>query len=99
MVQYDPTRPSPCLTIFVANALIRIGASSPETSLIRSGVRTERVGMRHGDDIVAAIDKMNLAGDAGREVREQVESGAAQLVERHAAMQRRMALLEGEHET
>src|SRR5260370_5391393 len=69
------------------------------TSLVRGDIRPERVGMRHGDDIVAAIDKMNLAGDAGREVREQVESGAAKLVERHAAMQRRMALLEGEHET
>src|SRR6516162_5296630 len=55
--------------------------------------------MRHGDDIVAGIDKMNLAGDAGREIRKQVESGAAEVVECHAAMQRRMALLEGEHKT
>src|SRR5258707_10264178 len=69
------------------------------TSLVRTGISPERVGMWHGDDIVAAIDKMNLAGDAGREVREQVESGAAKLFERDAAMQRRMALLEGEHET
>src|SRR5260370_18750684 len=66
---------------------------------IRTGIGPERVGMGHGDDVVAAIDKMNLAGDAGREVREQVESGAAKLFECHAAMQRRMALLECEHET
>src|SRR5215470_2736891 len=54
--------------------------------------------MRHGDDIVAAIDKMNLAGDARREVRKQVESSTAEFIERHAAVQRRMALLECEHE-
>src|SRR5260370_13204473 len=78
----------------------KVARKSPRrTSLVRTAISPERVGMRHGDDIVAAIDKMNLAGDARREGREQVESGAAKLFERHAAMQRRMALLEGEHET
>src|SRR6266853_1154855 len=61
------------------------------------GIRLEGVGMRHGDDVVAAIDEMDLAGDAGREVGEEVEAGAAELVEGNAAAQRRMALLEAEH--
>jgi hypothetical protein len=47
---------------------------------------SECIGMGHGNNIVAGIDKMNLAGDTGREVREQVKSGTTELVERHSAM-------------
>ena len=60
-------------------------------------IRAQRVGMRHGDDVVAGIDEVDFAGDAGGKIREQIKPGAAEIVERHAAMQRRMALLEGEH--
>ena len=35
-------------------------------------VGLERGRVRHGDDVVAGIDEMNVAGDAGREVREQI---------------------------
>jgi hypothetical protein len=38
------------------------------TSLIRASINPQRIGMRHSDDIVAAIDKMDLARHAGREI-------------------------------
>ena len=53
--------------------------------------------MRHGDDVVAGIDEVDVAGDAGRQIRKKVERSAADLVERDTAAQRRMALLEAEH--
>src|SRR5579883_416239 len=53
--------------------------------------------MRHGDDVVAGIDEVDFAGDAGREIGQKIKPGAAELVERYAAMQRRMTLLESEH--
>src|SRR5262245_49354459 len=62
--------------------------------LVRRGLVFERGRMRHGDDIVAGIHEVDLAGDAGREVGEEIERGAPDLVERDAAAQRRMALLE-----
>src|SRR5262245_49963697 len=52
---------------------------------VRRGLVLERGGMRHGDDVVAGIDEVDLAGDAGREVGEEIERGAADLVQRHAA--------------
>ena len=70
-------------------------ASAPFAALAL--VHLERVGMRHGDDVVAGIDEMDVAGDAGRQIRKQIERGAADLLERHAAPQRRVALLESEH--
>src|SRR5438270_11109983 len=56
----------------------------------------ERVGVRHGDDVVARVDEVNVAGDAARKVREQIERGSADLVERYAAAERRVPLLERE---
>jgi len=53
--------------------------------------------MRHCDDVVAGIDEVDFAGDAGGEIREQIKPRAAEVFQRHAAVQRRMALLEGEH--
>src|SRR5262245_5893592 len=41
---------------------------------------------------------MYLAGDAAGELREQINASTAKLRQRHAPMQRRMLLLEGEHE-
>jgi hypothetical protein len=38
------------------------------TSLVRTSINPQRIGMRHSDDIVAAIDKMDLARHAGREI-------------------------------
>ena len=35
-----------------------------------TAIALERVGLRHGDDVVAAIDEVHLAGDAGRQVRQ-----------------------------
>src|SRR4029077_21028653 len=60
-------------------------------------IGTQGVRMRHGNDIIAGIDKVNFAGDAGRKVGEKIEPGAAEVVERNAAMQRRVALLERKH--
>src|SRR5271154_1054970 len=47
--------------------------------LLLRGVRLEGVRVRHRDDVVAGIDEMDFAGDAGREVGEKVEPGAAEV--------------------
>ena len=47
----------------------------------------------HADDIVAGIDMVGLAGDAGGEVGEQIEPGAADLIEGDVAPQRRVVLV------
>ena len=47
---------------------------------------------RHRDDVVAGIDIVDLAGDAARQIRQQIERGAAELIQRHAAAERRMLL-------
>src|ERR1700730_18799012 len=65
--------------------------------LVRRSFVLERGRMRHGDDVVAGIDEVDVAGDAGGEVREQIERGTTDLVQRHAPAQGRVALLEGEH--
>ena len=46
--------------------------------------RLERVGMRHGDDVIAAVDVMRVAGHAGGEVGQKVERGGADLLQGHA---------------
>src|SRR5262249_24149160 len=56
----------------------------------------ERTDARHGDGRVAAIDKMYFARDRSRQVRQKIERGAADLIERRRAAHRRMALLEME---
>src|SRR5262245_11174962 len=68
-----------------------------DSALVRRGFVLERGGMRHSDDVVAGIDEVDIAGDAGGEVREQIERGTPDLVQRHAPAQWRVALLEGEH--
>ena len=52
---------------------------------------------RHRDDVVAGIDIMDFAGDAAGQIRQQIQRRAAEFVERHAAAERRMLLLEREH--
>ena len=60
--------------------------------------RPERLGIGHGDDVVAGIHEVDVAGDAGRQVGEEIERGAADLFDRYRAAQRRVALLEIEHQ-
>src|ERR1700688_3888971 len=60
-------------------------------------VGPQGIGVRHGDDIVAGIDEMDLAGDAAREIREQIKSGAAEIVKAPPASERGVPLLEREH--
>src|SRR5580704_1027022 len=62
-------------------------------------IGAQRLGVRHGDDVVAGIDEVNFPGHARRKAGEQIKSGAAQIVERDTAMQRRVTLLKGEHRT
>src|SRR5437763_1608558 len=63
--------------------------------LARAGftVVLQCVRMRHGDDIVARIDKMDVTGDPGRKIGQQIECRAADFLKRNAATKGRMALL------
>src|SRR5690606_4475839 len=47
----------------------------------------------HADDVVAGIDMMNFAGDSGRQVRQQVEPGAADILDGDVAAQRAVILV------
>src|ERR1700726_489700 len=86
----DASAPPPRCTAATTN-----DAPGFKTLLLRR-ILPERIGMRHGDDVVAGIDEMDLAGDPGGEVGQEVEPGAAEVVEGDAATQRRMALLKAE---
>jgi hypothetical protein len=48
----------------------------------------QRVRLRHGDDVVAGIDEMDFAGDAGRQIRQEIQASAAQFLQRDAAAER-----------
>ncbi len=52
-----------------------------------------RVGMLHADDVVAGIDMMHFAGDAARQVGEQIHRRVAHLLDRHGAPQRRVVFV------
>src|SRR6266852_8284335 len=52
-----------------------------------------RVGMLHPDNVIAAVDVVNLAGNAAREIREEIYRGIADLLDRHSAPQRRIVLV------
>src|SRR5262249_19318606 len=60
-------------------------------------IGAQRVRVRHGDDVIAAVDEMDFSSHAGRQVGEQVQRGAAKFLQRHPAMERRMPLLKGKH--
>src|SRR3546814_19745046 len=47
----------------------------------------------HADDVVARIDMMDLAGNAAGEVAEQIQPGAADILDRHVALHRRVELV------
>ena len=47
----------------------------------------------HADDMVAAIDVVHLAGDAGGQVREQIDAGAADLLDGDVARERGIELV------
>src|SRR5262249_62392766 len=57
----------------------------------------QRVRLRHGDDVVAGIDEMDFARDAGRQIRQEIQTSSTQLLQGDASAKRRMFLLEGEH--
>src|SRR5262245_28675508 len=57
----------------------------------------ERIGLRHGNDVISGVDKVNLSGDACREIRQEIKPGASQFLQRDATAERRMSLLECEH--
>src|SRR5947207_529466 len=47
----------------------------------------------HANDVIAAVDMMDLAGDARRQIAQQIESGAADILDRGIALQRRIVLI------
>src|SRR5262245_54784921 len=51
------------------------------------------VGMLHPYDVIAAVDVVNLAGHAAREIREEIYRGIADLLDRHGAPQRSIVLV------
>src|SRR5262249_19619925 len=57
----------------------------------------ERIGLRHGNDVISGVDKVNLSGDACREIRQEIKPGAPQFLQSDATAERRMSLLECEH--
>src|SRR3954464_6397891 len=65
----------------------------PAISLLLHDGDVGRVGALHADDMVAAIDMVNLAGDPGRQIAEQIHPGAADLLDRDVALQRRIELV------
>src|SRR5580700_10135086 len=53
---------------------------------------------RHGDDVVARIDEVDLARHPFREARQQIDSGPADVFNCDRAPERRMVALKVEHE-
>src|SRR5262245_8810915 len=49
--------------------------------------------MLHPDDVISGIDVVNLAGDATRQIAEEIHGGIADFFDRHAAAQRRIVLV------
>ena len=100
-----PSRPS--FDAYIARCMARpafqraekiaAGDSSRGASLTSVAVAFRLFRPRHRDDVVAGIDEVDFAGDAAGEIRQQIQRRAAELVERDAAAERRMLLLEGEH--
>src|SRR3954471_1655603 len=52
-----------------------------------------RVDGLHADDVIAAIDVVDLAGDGGRQIAQQVDAGAADIIDRDVALQRGVVLV------
>src|SRR5437016_2414354 len=51
------------------------------------------VGAFHADDVIPAIDVMHLAGDPGRQIAQQINPGAADILDRDVALQWRIELV------
>src|SRR5438067_7647522 len=51
------------------------------------------VGTLHADDMVAAVDMMHLAGNPRRQIAQQINAGAADLLNRDVALQWRIELV------
>src|SRR5690242_16560187 len=52
-----------------------------------------RVDGFHADDMIAAIDVVNLAADPGRQVAQQIDAGTADILDRDIALERRVQLV------
>src|SRR5215467_1705271 len=52
-----------------------------------------RVDGFHSDHVITAIDMVDLAGDPGREIAQKIEAGAADILDRHVALQWRIVLV------
>src|SRR6266568_688200 len=51
------------------------------------------VGAFHADDVIAAIDVMDFARDPGRQIAQQINPGAADILDRDVALQWRIELV------
>src|SRR5260370_34294468 len=51
------------------------------------------VGAFHADDVIAAIDVVHLPGDPGRQITQQINPGAADILDRDVALQRPITLV------
>src|SRR6266571_397790 len=51
------------------------------------------VGAFHADDVIPAIDVMHFAGNPGRQIAQQINPGAADILDRDIALQRRIELV------
>src|SRR3984957_19398575 len=65
----------------------------PATAGASHGRDVGRVDPLHADDVIAAIDVVHLAGDRGRQIAQQIERGAAHVLDRDVALQRRIELV------
>ena len=68
-----------------------VGHRPPRSADDGGDVRRRRV--LHADDVVAAIDMVDLARHPGCQMRQQIETGAAHLLGRHIASERRVQLI------
>src|SRR6185437_12230078 len=80
-----------------AFANIRLGPFRRVGAVVRRSPAIERRRGRYADDVVAGVDEVHLAGDAARQVAEQIGGGAADLVERDVELERRLRLVPLEH--
>src|SRR3954468_14840161 len=63
----------------------------PKVLKLMSGQRDiRRVLGLHADHVIAGIDVMRFAGHAAREIAQQVQAGAADILDRDVALQRRV---------
>src|SRR5260221_13669364 len=67
--------------------------ATPILSAVSDDRDVGRVDRLHADDVITAIDVMNLAADAGRKTAEEINPGAADILDCDVALQRRVVLV------